>query len=64
METRFGVVIPGRDPGIAPTDGVRMDPRIKSGDDDEGAVRPARGFSRCALMLMPVGRVPAIRPLP
>jgi hypothetical protein len=36
METSFIVVIPGRDPGIASTGGVRFDPRIKSGDDDEG----------------------------
>jgi hypothetical protein len=39
METGFLViVIPGLDPGIAPTDGVRLDPRIKSRDDDDGAV--------------------------
>jgi hypothetical protein len=36
METGFLVlVIPGRDPGIAPTDGVRLDPRITSGDHEE-----------------------------
>jgi hypothetical protein len=36
METGFPVlVIPGHDPGIAPIDGVRGDPRIKSGDDEE-----------------------------
>jgi hypothetical protein len=42
METGVLVlVIPGRDPGIAPIDGVRGDPRITSGDDDEATcVRP------------------------
>jgi hypothetical protein len=36
MQTEFLVsVIPGLDPGIAPAVGVRGDPRIKSGDDDE-----------------------------
>jgi hypothetical protein len=38
METGFLViVIPGPDPGIAPADGVLWDPRIRSGDDDDGA---------------------------
>jgi hypothetical protein len=59
METEFLVlVIPGLDPGIAPTCGVRFDPRIKSGDDDEGAPRPANGFSDRPLFLMPVGASP------
>jgi hypothetical protein len=36
METGFLVlVIPGRDTGIAPNDGVRGDPRITSGGDEE-----------------------------
>jgi hypothetical protein len=61
METGFLVlVIPGLDPGIASTDGVRLDPRIKSGDDEEGAVRPAESFSSSAVILMHMGRVPAI----
>jgi hypothetical protein len=48
MEPGFlGLVIPvpGLDLGTAPIDGVRLDPRIdpriKSGDDEDGAVRPA-----------------------
>jgi hypothetical protein len=41
-----------------------LDPRIKSGDDDEWAVRPAKSLSDPTLILMPMGRVPAIRPLP
>jgi BON domain len=64
METETLVlVIPGLDPGIASTDGGRFDPRIKSGDDeeggdgDDGVVRPARGFSGCALILMPMAAV-------
>jgi hypothetical protein len=56
METGFVVlVIPGLDPGIASTDGVRFDPRITSGDDDEGVVRPAKSFSGPTLILMPRG---------
>jgi hypothetical protein len=43
METGFFVlVIPGLDPGITPAAGVRWDPRIKSGDDDEKACAPAK----------------------
>jgi hypothetical protein len=37
------------DPGIASTGEVRGDPRIRSGDDDEGVVRPAKIFSGRAL---------------
>jgi hypothetical protein len=37
------LVIPGRDPGIASTDGVRLDPRIRSGDDEDEAVYPGTG---------------------
>jgi hypothetical protein len=44
METGFLVlVIPGHDPGIAATDGVRSDPRITSGDDDEGTGMTMKG---------------------
>jgi hypothetical protein len=32
---RRSIVIPGLDPGIAPTDRARRDPRIKSGDDED-----------------------------
>jgi hypothetical protein len=32
------IVIPRLDPGIAPNDRVRLDPRIQSGDDDEGGM--------------------------
>jgi len=52
METGFLLlVIPGRDPGIAPIDGVRLDPRInpriKSGDgDDEETTCAGRKGSR------------------
>jgi hypothetical protein len=48
METGFLVlVIPGLDPGIALTDGVRGDPRITSGDDEKGrCVRPDVSPSR------------------
>jgi hypothetical protein len=49
----------GLDTGIAPTDGVRGDPRIKSGDDEEGAVGPATGFSDRALILIPMRPAPA-----
>jgi hypothetical protein len=43
METGFLVlVIPGPDPGIASIDGAGLDPRIRSGDDDGGAVRPPK----------------------
>jgi hypothetical protein len=62
METGFLVLVipvpgldPGINPGIAPTGGVRFDPRIKSGDDDEGPVRPAKCVSGHALVLMPLG---------
>jgi hypothetical protein len=52
METGFTVlVIPGLDPGIAPTGGVRGDPRIKSGDDDDGVVCPAKRISAVLLIL-------------
>jgi hypothetical protein len=62
METEFlVVVIPGRDPGIAPTAGVRGDPRITSGDDDEAAARPAKSFSGRAVVLMLMGLGPAAR---
>jgi hypothetical protein len=65
METGFVVlVIPGRDPGIASTDGVRFDPRIRSGDDDDGAVRPAKSFSSRAVILMPMGHAPAMTARP
>jgi hypothetical protein len=43
MATEFLVIVsPGLDPGIAPAAGVRWDPRIKSGDDDEKACAPAK----------------------
>jgi hypothetical protein len=54
------IVIPGFDPGIAPTDGVRGDPRITSGDDDDGAGCPAESSSDVAVILMPMGPVPAM----
>jgi hypothetical protein len=53
---------PGINPGIAPADGVRLDPRIKSGDDDEGAVRPAESLCDRDVILTSMARVPAIRP--
>jgi hypothetical protein len=58
METGFLVLVipvPGLDPGIASTGGVHGDPRIKSGDDDDGAVPPAESFSGGAVILMPMG---------
>jgi hypothetical protein len=56
METSFVVlVIPGLDPGIASTDGVRLDPRIRSGDDEDGAVHPAKSFSTQTLILIAMG---------
>jgi hypothetical protein len=67
METELLVIVipvpgldPGINPGIASTGGVRLDPRIKSGDDDEGAVRPAKGFSDRAIILMLMGQSPAL----
>jgi hypothetical protein len=46
METRFAaLVIPGLDPGIASTNGAHGDPRIKSGDDDEGALHQNMAIS-------------------
>jgi hypothetical protein len=60
LETEFLVpVIPGRYPGIAPIDGVRGDPRITSGDDGEATVS-AESFPDVAVILMPMGPVPAI----
>jgi hypothetical protein len=54
------LVISGRDPGIAPTDGVRGDPRIKSGDDEDGAVHRTMAISAARLILMPLGRGPVM----
>jgi hypothetical protein len=60
MRVQLGIgflvlVIPGPDPGMTPNDGVRGDPRIRSGDDDEGAVHPAESFSDRAVVLMSMG---------
>jgi hypothetical protein len=45
METGFlRLAMAGPDPGIAPTGGVRGDPRITSGDDNEGAGMTMKGW--------------------
>jgi hypothetical protein len=66
METGFPVLVipvpgldPGIDSGITPIDGVRGDPRITSGDDEETTgmtwkrLVPAESFSGVAVILMP-----------
>jgi hypothetical protein len=45
-------IIPGPDPGIAPRDGTR---RIRSGDDQERALGPARSFYAKRRFSMRVG---------
>jgi hypothetical protein len=63
METEFPILViavPGPDPGIAPTDGVRLGPRIKSGDDEDRVGCPPMVISAAHPILVPMGPVPAI----
>jgi hypothetical protein len=67
METEFPILViavpgldPGINPGIAPTDGVRLGPRIKSGDDEDRVGCPPMVISAAHPILVPMGPVPAI----